>query len=333
MRCATDDLPARDRVAVWRRHLCDILANVELKPDDSPSGIEGVIVARTLHDLQLLKLTSTATQIIRKACNGEPAGCFLLLVNACGVVAVSSMERQLTLQDGEAVLLDGAQPYTIHRQSTGSSYVVRIPRGRLMQLAFFAESMVMRRLPGVAGSSHLFTTWLDSVLSHADQASPPVQQVSYRHLSDLLAVLLHPGEALAPEIGAAGLAGDDAGGLSAVRLAAAKAYIAERAHDKISIVQVADHLGITQRHVQRLFASQGTTFTAYLNELRLARAYLILRDSASDRLRIRSICFKAGFRDISHFNRAFRARYGCTPAALRKGRSAHVPSWDGDVGD
>jgi AraC-like DNA-binding protein len=85
---------------------------------------------------------------------------------------------------------------------------------------------------------------------------------------------------------------------------------------------VADHLGITERHLQRQFENQGTTFTAFLNDIRLAQAHAMLCDPDSDRLRIRSICFKTGFRDVSHFNRVFRARYGCTPAEVRKARQA-----------
>jgi AraC-like DNA-binding protein len=33
---------------------------------------------------------------------------------------------------------------------------------------------------------------------------------------------------------------------------------------------------------------------------------------------IGDIAFAAGFNDLSHFSRAYRARYGCAPTAARK---------------
>jgi AraC-like DNA-binding protein len=240
------------------------------------------------------------------------------------VVAVSSMGRQLTLNEGDAVLLDGAHPFTIHRHDIGSSYLVRIPRGRMAQLVFLAETIVMRKLPNAAGSSRLFTTYLDAVLLHADRATPLVRQITYRHVSDLLSILLDPSDSAATELAEPdGIVLDEISGLSAVRFQAARAYIVEHARDQISIRQVADHLGITERHLQRQFESHGTTFTAFLNDIRLARAHAMLCDRASDRFRIRSICFQTGFRDVSHFNRVFRARYGCTPAEVRKTRGGN----------
>jgi AraC-like DNA-binding protein len=326
VRHATKDLPQRHRVSSSRERLSDFLIEIELKPDHPVADFDSMIVARSLRDLQLLKVTFTAAQIVRRTGGGECSGYFLMHVNLSGRVAVSSMGRQLTLQEGEAVLLDGAQPFTIHRQEAGSSYVVRISRGRMAQLVFLAETIVMRRLSSATGSSRLFTACLDAVLLHADRASALVRQLTYKHITDLLAVLLRPGEARAAGVDSPGLAADEDRGLSGMRFQTAKAYIVERAQDQISIREVADHLGITERHLQRLFERNGTTFTAFLNEVRLGRAHAMLCDRDSDKLQIRSICFKTGFRDVSHFNRVFRARYGCTPAEVRKTRCGGTPT-------
>jgi AraC-like DNA-binding protein len=142
----------------------------------------------------------------------------------------------------------------------------------------------------------------------------------------LLALLLDPSDATAAEMAdPTSVAADADHGQPGVRFRAAKSYIVEHAHDQISIRQVADHLGITERHLQRQFENRGTTFTAFLNDIRLARSHAMLCDPHSDKFKIRSICFKTGFRDVSHFNRVFRARYGCTPAEVRRARGADVP--------
>jgi AraC-like DNA-binding protein len=326
VRYVTDDLPQQDRISVWSEHISNLLMEIELKPDHPPSQFESVIFTRSLHDLQLLKMTFTAAQIVRRASNGEDTDYFLMHVNLSGVVAVSSMGRQLTLNEGDAVLLDGAHPFTIHRHDIGSSYLVRIARGRMAQLVFLAETIVMRKLPNAESSSRLFTAYLDAILLHADRATPLVRQITYRHVSDLLSILLDLRDSsTAGPAEPAGIALNETSGQPAARFQAAKSYIVEHARDQISIRQVADHLGITERHLQRQFENHGTTFTAFLNDIRLARAHAMLCDSASDRLKIRSVCFKTGFRDVSHFNRTFRARYGCTPAEVRSARGADMP--------
>jgi AraC-like DNA-binding protein len=322
IRYASADLAQRRRVSACREHLSAFLIEVELEPDGPPSRFDSVILMRPFHDLQLLKMMFTAARIVRVAKDEKSSSYFVMHINFDGVVAVSSMGRQLTLNKGEAVLLDAAHPFTIHRQRNGSSYVVRIPRERMAHLACSIETIVMRRLPN-SGSLNLFTTYLDAILRRADRATPKVRQRAYGYVTDLLAVLLNSGDVPETETEPAksvAVVSDWTPGISDVRLQAAKSYIIERAHDQISLGQVAKHLGIPERRLQRLFGSRGITFTAFLKDVRLARVYDMLCDPDSDGQRIRSICFAAGFRDISHFNRLFRARYGCTPAEVRASR-------------
>lgn len=69
-------------------------------------------------------------------------------------------------------------------------------------------------------------------------------------------------------------------------------------------------------HVGREMEKSGHgTVSAWLNQLRLARALRALRESA---LPIAEIAAAAGFRHESSFHRAFRARYGLTPLRCRR---------------
>jgi AraC-like DNA-binding protein len=291
---------------------------LELGLDPPLSPFEDAIVTRPLHDLLISKMTNGAGQIVL---DRSDAGYFLIYVNVDGVVAVSSAERRMTLNDGEVVLLDGARHSTVHRRQPGSSYIIRIPRGRMLQLSFVAEAQVMTALAAGAGLLRVFLTYLNAVFENADETSRRLDHLAYRHVCDLISLLLEPGETAAT--GAERRPGEGQGAL-ALRFEAARSYIVEHAHERISIQQAADHLGITERHLQRLFETSGTTFTAFVNDIRLTRAYALLCDRQSDKLKIRSICFKAGFRDISHFNRLFRARYECTPAEVRLRRQEHA---------
>src|SRR5574337_611812 len=75
--------------------------------------------------------------------------------------------------------------------------------------------------------------------------------------------------------------------------------------------------GVTPRHVQMLFERDGTTFSRFLLDQRLARAHRMLNNPLLADRSISTIAYEAGFGDLSHFNRAFRRRYGETPSDVR----------------
>lgn len=63
----------------------------------------------------------------------------------------------------------------------------------------------------------------------------------------------------------------------------------------------------------------GTTFKAYLNELRMTEASRLLR--TTDRT-VSEIAFAVGYNGVAHFNRVFRERFGVAPGEHRAGPSA-----------
>jgi AraC-like DNA-binding protein len=89
-------------------------------------------------------------------------------------------------------------------------------------------------------------------------------------------------------------------------------------HD-LSLAGLAARHGVTPRYVQMLFESEGTTLSRFLLDQRLARAHRMLSDPRLAERTISAIAYEAGFGDLSHFNRAFRRRYGETPSDVRAG--------------
>jgi AraC-like DNA-binding protein len=70
--------------------------------------------------------------------------------------------------------------------------------------------------------------------------------------------------------------------------------------------------------VQLLFEEDGETFTDYVMEQRLVSAYRMLREERFRHLTIAAIAYRAGFGDLSHFNRNFKRRFGDTPSEIRR---------------
>ena len=109
-------------------------------------------------------------------------------------------------------------------------------------------------------------------------------------------------------------------GLRATRLHAMKKYALSRLEDpSLSVNDVARSQGVSPRYVQKLFESEGKTFSSFLLQARLSLAYRRLSDPTWAHLLISAIAADCGFGDLSYFNQSFRRRYGETPSDVRNG--------------
>jgi AraC-like DNA-binding protein len=107
-------------------------------------------------------------------------------------------------------------------------------------------------------------------------------------------------------------------GARAARLRAIKEDIANCLDQPdLSVATIAAQHRIKPRWIQRLFESEGTTFTEYVLAQRLVRAHRLLTDARYAGEKISAIALDAGFGDVSYFNRVFRRRYGVAPSELR----------------
>jgi AraC family transcriptional regulator of adaptative response/methylated-DNA-[protein]-cysteine methyltransferase len=95
--------------------------------------------------------------------------------------------------------------------------------------------------------------------------------------------------------------------------------------DGKTVGDLADVLGMTARHLRRLFARHaGASPTAVATTRRVQRAKRLL--DGTD-LPMSAVAFAAGFGSIRRFNAAFRAVYRRSPSAVRRARrrrSAHL---------
>ena len=78
-------------------------------------------------------------------------------------------------------------------------------------------------------------------------------------------------------------------------------------------VALARMCGVSLRHLQRHIRSRyATTLGEWLNALRLRHSYQRLAEGLS----IKEATFSLGFKQVSHFSRSFKRRYGFCPSAV-----------------
>jgi AraC-like DNA-binding protein len=93
---------------------------------------------------------------------------------------------------------------------------------------------------------------------------------------------------------------------------------------EVSAESLANALRMSRATLYRLFEPFGGV-AAYVLERRLLRARSALRDGR-DLRRINQVASDCGFGDASHFSRAFRRRFGMTPADARQLRNEEGPA-------
>ncbi len=99
---------------------------------------------------------------------------------------------------------------------------------------------------------------------------------------------------------------------------AARVYAAIRARvadPEFSVEHLADDLGMSRMHLyRRLKATLGLTPVEVLMNYRLEHAAELLASRAAT---VSEAAYAAGFKDLSHFSKRFRSRYGATPSEYR----------------
>ena len=94
-------------------------------------------------------------------------------------------------------------------------------------------------------------------------------------------------------------------------------WLDECAPEEASLPALAAHLGVSERHVRRVFTVvHGVAPLQYLQTRRLLLAKQLLTDT---RLPIGEVALAAGFSSLRRFNAAFQEHYRLSPSALRKG--------------
>jgi AraC-like DNA-binding protein/ligand-binding sensor protein len=96
----------------------------------------------------------------------------------------------------------------------------------------------------------------------------------------------------------------------------AREYIESHQQDELSVEEVAKVVNMSVFYFCKVFKkATGLTFTAYLAEVRVAKARNLLLNPHS---RISEVAFEAGFQSITHFNRLFRKLTGQSPSSYRQ---------------
>lgn len=97
-------------------------------------------------------------------------------------------------------------------------------------------------------------------------------------------------------------------------------YLEAHAHENLTLHDLANEVGVSERHLHRLFKEEmRITAADYLKNLKMEEARRLLKTTA---LSIKEVASKTGFDYLEAFSRAFRRHWGKTPSSFRENARA-----------
>jgi AraC-like DNA-binding protein len=306
MRFRTDAFPAHERLPAM--HEMFGLGVLKLRIDPlSQDAFRSDVTIRLLPGLGVMKGMAQALRFDRPRHLIDNDD-IVLAICLSGESRFNVRGREPTLRPGEAILM-GAGQGGYNDVPVPSRYItLRAPRRAIAAIRTPGD-MVGRPICAPTPALRLLTDYVGIIDTMDELPDPQLQHRLATHIHGLIALTL----------GAVGDADDAArDGVRSARLRAVKADIAKRLDDPdLSVAAIAALHRCTPRYIQALFEHEGTTFTAYVLEQRLARVHRLLTDPRRAHEKVSALAFDAGFGNLSYFNRAFRARYGFAPSDLR----------------
>lgn len=322
-RYSTEGLPERDKLESWRNVIGQALAKADFEPAPGAPFSQAAAI-RILPQLSLVAGSGSGYRVERTKAHiaADGGDDFYLQIQLEGTGQVSQFVREQEIGAGEAILLSGAEPGSKLNPGPVRYINIKVPGETLRAHANNPEAALMRPISGGNGALQLLKQYLAMVNRCDPQllgppASPELASAFTAHVHSLIALAL-------------GTVRDDAReassqGVRAARLHEIKDYIARNLRrTTLSVPEVAERHGVSPRYVQMLFAAEGITFSEFVLGQRLAHARNMLTGLAFACRSISSIAFEVGFADLSHFNKAFRRRFGATPTDVRQAATGRV---------
>jgi len=298
-----------ERSARWREQLGAVFSELAPAPvgaGDPQGQLKGITLGRvTAHEL------SGTPQLVRRtpaAVRREPSDRVKICLQVSGRAIVHQERGEAVVEPGQMVIYDTGRPYELRLEGAWTCAVMAFPRDALGLPGRVVTGALLRAFPTGVGPGAVLSGFVAEAVLQA--------QTIRRGAAERL------GEAglhlVAGTLSECSWRPSDAAA-DAIRMRVL-AYI--RAHlvdPQLSHATVAAAHHLAPRSLDRLFEHEPLTVTGYIRSCRLEAVRRDLSDPLLADERIAAIAARWCFVDPANFTRAFRAHFGTTPSAVRRG--------------
>ena len=322
LRFSTEDVPLKNRTAVSSEVFARLHVNAEIKPLGA-AAYRARFEQQSWSSVSLLFAQTDPVSLTRTAeLVGDGNDDFRLAWTESAPAQFTSLGVAEQIDAGEPMLLFNGAVGKLSYLATSRVNAIRIGYDALTAAVRGLEAHPIRKIAPDAPALQLLMRYVELLREEGPGEDPVLAHRASQHVIDLCALALGPTE----EVRARAMGG----ALRTARLATIRADIlANLSQVRLSPRMIASRHSVSDRYVHLLFEETGQTFSQFVEERRLQRAFALLTDPARLGMRIGDIATEVGFAEQSTFNRAFRRRFGDSPGNVRGRKGA---SKDGSGG-
>jgi AraC-like DNA-binding protein len=298
----TVGLPESRRVELWESHNAEALIGLRCRTLTA-AVLEATEINVQLERIHLARVHGTSHVVERDQAliRHRPADSVALFFSLAGEAFFYHDDGVRVVQPGEMLMCDADRPFLRGFSQGLEELVVKVPRAVFAGVTGIEQVRRPVVVPFGAGANPFARTLAREVgaATRVDDPAPADE--------DALLKLV------------AALAGPDRGDLSAAYRAAARTFIDHNLADPaLSAAQVAAAVGISTRHLSRVFAEAGPSVPKYVLARRLEAARGLLERPEAGAMTVAAVAHRCGFASAAHFSNAFRARFGERAIEVRR---------------
>ncbi len=302
---STDLVPASDRLDAWYATARPICGDCRFHLPKR-GAFHGSIERRSVAGLDLTRFSSSplAFDKFPIVSATSPDRCYIVITQLEGVRRYCQDGAVAVLNAGDSTMIDSGRPWSSNCASHCARLYLRVPLWLAENRLRVTPLPLLPRIPGACGLGATLFRLASSLYEQSEILTPEEGMAAIEAYLDILS----------------GCIGhrDERTGRSADVCSRIEQFIETYlAEPTLNPSEVASAVGISLRHLQRLFAGKGSTAAEWIRERRLEHCRTDLRDPRFCGKSITEISFLWGFSDSAHFSRSFKKRFGVSPRAFR----------------
>jgi AraC-like DNA-binding protein len=304
---STVGLPDQQRIELWESHNADRLIGLRCRTLTA-AVLEATEINVQLERLHLARVRGSAHVVERDhdLIRRRPTDAIALFFGLAGEAFFYHDDGVRSLQPGQLLMCDADRPFMRGFSQGLEELVLTVPRDVFADLTGL-DGVAQPVVVDFAGGTNSFAQAL------ARQVGAAARVEGWQPADEQ--VLLELVGALAGE----GRRAD----LPSAHSAAARAYIDHHVFDPgLSAAEVAAAVGISTRHLSRVFAESGSSLPKYVLARRLEAAQALLHLPKATSMTIADVAHQCGFISVAHFSNAFSSRFGERATDVRRRATA-----------
>lgn len=267
--------------------------------------------------LDRLCLTEIETAAIEANCEGDHvAPTVAAWVQISGTARLRQGDRAAELAPGDLCLIRGARPFVLELPEAAMFLLVEAPEQELADRFRSWRYALLKAIQATSGVPAVFQEAVQSIWYWCDDVGSDTAESIANALIDLIGAMICFAAPSNPDCLNRALNQRE----QILRFARAQLR-----NPDLNVELIAEAVGLSPRHVHRLFADEEFSLMRWIWSQRLKNCYRELHDARAMAQSISSIAYSWGFNDQAHFSRAFRKQFGVSPRQVRSQATAEAP--------